>query len=624
MNSIKNYKPAIIVLLATFLFACNKNFLDRKPIAEIPAADVWKDGALSESFVNNLYGGLGLGGMNEQMLASLSDETMFTHSGRNINTINEGSASATNPGWVNGTYEWTSMYNWIRQCNVALENLETATFDDATLKDRLKGESHFMRAYFYHQLVRYYGGVPLITKVYGLNEDYTSVRSSYSDCVDFILADLDQANTLLTGKSLGQGRATPNAALALKARVLLYAASDLQHLPTASANSATISSYANGTLVGYEGGDRIARWTAAKNAAKAVLDATSGYKLDLLAPVPVAEGRLNYKSIAMGGGSSGPGIDPQGIRDIIFGRFFTPNKNEDAGWHGRHNGPNGYYNWAGNTPIGIFVDSYEVLDGATTVPFSWSNATHKAAPYKNRDPRMYASILYDGAEWKPRPGSTINTIQTGAYEMLNATGGVVTWQGLDTRNSPREDWNGSRTGYYFVKFVDINPAQEDQSLRQFIPWPFIRFTEVVLNYVEACIELGEDGEAVNWLNKIRFRSGLPAIVETSGVALKNRYRHERQIELAFEEHRYHDARRWMIAPTTLGRKVTYINVRGTFKPGMQQAGAYQHNEAIYNYTYDPVENNTHENRDWDDKMYYVPIHRDEIIRNDQLIQNPGY
>ncbi len=614
------------LLLVTTLIGCNKDFLDRKPIAEIPAEEVWKDGALAESFINNLYGGLGLGGMNEQMLASLSDEALFTHAGRNINTINEGSASPTNPGWVNATYEWTNMYNWIRQCNVALENLETATFDNETLKDRLKGEAHFMRAYFYQQLVRYYGGVPLITQVYGLNEDYTMERSSYEASINFITDDLDKAYTLLDGKNPTKGRATALAALALKSRVLLYAASDLHDLPTAGTKSPDIGSYGNGNLVGYATGDRIARWTAAKNAAKAVLDATGGYKLDLTAPVTPEEGRMNYKSIAMGGGSSGPGIDPQGIVDIIFGRFFVPDKAEDAGWHGRHNGPNGYYNWAGNTPIGIFVDSYEVIEsGGNTVPFSWSNPSHKAAPYKNRDPRMYATILYDGAEWKPRPGlPEISTIQTGTYQIVGANGNIAIWQGLDTRNSPREDWNGSRTGYYFVKFVDINPAQVDQSDRQHIPWPFIRFTEVVLNYVEACIELGEDGDAVNWLNKIRFRSGLPAITEISGTALKERYRYERQIELAFEEHRYHDARRWMIAPTTLGRKVTYINVTGTFKTGMQQPGPYMHNETIYNYTYEPVENNAFENRTWDDKMYYVPIHRDEMLRNDKLVQNPGY
>lgn len=623
---IRIYKLTTIIILLS-LAGCNKDFLDRKPIAEIPAADVWKDGALSEAFITNIYGGLGLGGFNEQMLASLSDEAMFTHSGRNINTVNEGSASPTNPGWVNSTYEWTSMYNWIRTCNVALTELEKSSFNNPALLERLKGESYFMRAYFYHQLVRYYGGVPLVDKVYGLNEDYTIERSGYADCVDFILKDLQQAETLLGGKTIPKGRASANAALALRSRILLYAASDLHDIPTASSKAAAIGSYGNKSLIGYESGDRIARWTAAKNAAKAVMDATVGYQLSLTAPASLENGRLNYKSIAMGGGSSGPGIDASAQSEIIFGRYFVPEKNEDAGWHGRHNGPNGYANWAGNTPIGSFIDAYEVIDGGgNTVPFNWATPAHKANPYINRDPRMYATVLYDGAQWKPRPNSTldpVSRIQTGAYDIIQ-NGNLATWQGLDTRLSPIEDWNGSRTGYYFVKFVDINPAQIDQSMLQYIPWPFFRHTEAVLNYIEACIELGEDGEAVNWLNKIRFRAGLSAITETSGTALKNRYRHERKIELAFEEHRYHDARRWMIAPTTLGNKVSYISVIGKFKPGQQQNAPYRHNETIYNYTYSPVENNTHENRKWDDKMYYVPIHRDEITRNGKLIQNPGY
>ncbi|MCO5237974.1 MAG: RagB/SusD family nutrient uptake outer membrane protein [Chitinophagaceae bacterium] len=615
-----------LILLTAILFGCNKDFLDRRPLGEVSSADVWKDGPLSEAFITNIYGGLGLGGFNEQMLASLSDEAIFTHADRNINTINEGSASPTNPGWVNSTYEWTSMYNWIRTCNVALVELESATFDDPELLERLKGETYFLRAYFYHQLVRYYGGVPLVDKVYGLNEDYSIDRSSFADCIDFILNDLQQAYTLLDGKSVPKGRASAIAVLALKSRVLLYAASDLHDIPTAGANSSVISGYGNKSLIGYESGDRIARWTAAKNAAKAVMDAAAGYMLDLSAAVTPEEGRLNYKSIAMGGGSSGPGINAAAAIEILFGRYFVPEKNEDAGWHGRHNGPNGYANWAGNTPIGLFVDAYEVLEGGNTVPFNWSNPVHKANPYINRDPRMYATILYDGAQWKPRPNSTldpVSQIQTGAYDIIQ-NGNLTTWQGLDTRSSPIEDWNGSRTGYYFVKFIDINPAQVDQSMLQYIPWPFFRYTEAVLNYVEACIELNEDGEAVSWLNKIRYRSGLPAIEETSGTALKERYRHERAIELAFEEHRYHDARRWMIAPTTLGRKVTYISVTGKFKPGKQQNAPYTHDESIYDYTYLPVENNAHENRKWDDKMYYVPIHRDEMNRNSKLVQNPGY
>lgn len=103
-----------------------------------------------------------------------------------------------------------------------------------------------------------------------------------------------------------------------------------------------------------------------------------------------------------------------------------------------------------------------------------------------------------------------------------------------------------------------------------------------------------------------------------------RYRNERRIELAYEEHRYFDARRWLIAPATLGRKTTFINIVGKFKPGKTLSGKYKYDESIYNYTYTPVLDINHENRTWMDKMYFRPIHRDEINKNEQLVQNPGY
>ena len=607
------------------LFACNKDFLNTKPLGEVSSADVWKDGALTEAFVTEIYNGLETGGFNEQMLASLTDEAVFTHTGRSINTINEGSLSPSNTGWVSGTYNWATMYSRIRSCNVALENIRTATFDNQALKDRLSGEAHFLRGYYYQQLVRYYGGVPLVDRAYGLDEDYTIARSSFEDCVNFIVKECDSAIALLNGVSMAKGRATANAGLALKSRILLYAASDMHDIPTLQSKTSFLSGYAAPEVLGYTSGDRVARWQTAKVAAKAVMDAAgSGYKLDLNAPVTAEQGRNNYMSIAMGGGSKAPGVDASAASEIIFGRYFVPEKDEGGSYQGLYNGPNGYHNWAGNTPIGLLVDDYEMMDGSK---FDWNNAALKSAPYKNRDPRLYASILYDGADWKPRDlisGNVdpANQIQTGQYD-LKIGGTLVNFNGLDTRSSTIEDWNGSRTGYYVRKFIDPDPGIVDNNTRQYLPWPFFRYTEAVFNYIEACIELGEDPEARNWLNKIRFRSGMPAITE-SGTALRDRYRNERRIEMSFEEQRYHDARRWLIAPTTLGRKITFISVLGKFKPGKELNGTYKHDETIYNYTYTPVVDENHEDRTWLDKMYFRPINLDEINKNDKLVQNPGY
>lgn len=609
----------LFLLTGTLLVACKRDFLNTLPQDQVPASETWKDPALAEAFVTGIYGGLYEGGFDEQMLASITDEAIFTHAGRNINTINQGTLNPSNPGWVNRHTNWDDMYRFIRTANIAIEALPNATVDN-TLKQRLEGEARFLRAYFYHQLLRFYGGVPLITKPYGLGEDYTIERSTYAEISAFVVQQADAAFNLLKGKSRIRGRASDLAALALKSRQLIYDASDLHDMPTAKAKSSVLSAFAKPELLGFVSGDRITRWQAAKAAAKAVLDAAgSGYKTNLMAPVTAEEGRKNYLSVAMGGGSKHPDADPAVAtsNELIFVRTFTPERNEGAQQHGLRQGPNGYNNWAGNTPIQEMVDDYEMMDGTR---FDWANPAHNADPYVNRDPRFYASILYDGAPWKPRNRAEdpANEIQTGTYYA-----GTTKMVGIDTRQGPIENWNGSFTGYYFRKFIDPDPALRDNTGRQQIPWPYFRFTEALLNYVEACIELGDEAEARTWLNKVRFRAGMPAVTE-SGDALRQRYRNERRIEMVLEEQRFFDARRWMIAPQTLGRKTTYIQVEGRLKAGQTAPSPYRKDKTKFDYTYTPVVNNDLENRVWLDKMYYRPISLAETQRNPKLVQNPGY
>jgi len=610
------FTTAISSLLLT---SCDHGFLNTKPLDQLSESTVWSDPSLTEAFVTELYGGLGNGGFDEQMLASLTDEASFTHPGRGITTITESRSNPADIGWVNGTLSWANMYLRIRACNIAIAKLSKPPSNfSATLVDRLMGEAKFMRAYFYHQLVRYYGGVPIIDRPFELTDtSFMSTRSTYEESVNFIVKDCDAAATHLNGKAMAAGRASRAAALALKSRILLYAASDLYDVNTAKAKSSVHAAFSKPELLGYTSPDRAARWTKAKDAAKAVLDiAGLGNKLDLTAPAVKDDAIANYhnNSMARNGGE----------RELIFARYFINAKAENGGRIGLFNGPNGYHNWAGNAPIQNFVDDYQMMDGTS---FDWSNPAHAANPYENRDPRFYATILYDGANWKPRTADVAskdpaNQIQAGQYEVSSGSG-KTTHFGLDTRKSSVEDWNGSYTGYYFRKFTDPNPAIIDQNTWQQIPWPFLRYTEAVLNYVEACIELGQDAEARAWLNKVRFRAGMPAIT-VSGDALRQAYRNERRIEMAFEEQRYHDARRWMIAANTLGQKVKIILVTGTLKPG-KSVTLYKYDKDNYDYKYtvalmDPGK----ENRAWADKMYFLPIHRDEMNRNKNLVQNPGY
>jgi len=609
-------KKIIFGLLSLFILGCNDDFVNTKPLDQLGETTVWTDPSLAEAFVSEIYAGFGNGGFDEQMLASLTDETIFTHPGRNITTITESRSNPADPGWINGTLSWGNMYLRIRACNLALSNLEAPKFTNPTLVDRLKGEVKFLRAYYYQQLLRYYGGVPIIDKPFTLNDsDFLSPRNTWEECVNFIVKNCDEAATLLDGKSMVAGRASKAAALALKARVLIYAASDLHDMPTAKSKSSVLAAYAKPELVGYVSGDRKARWEKARDAAKAVLDLPGfGYALNLTNPVSSADGSANYMnaSLARNGGE----------KEILLGRYFINAKQENGGRQGLFNGPNGYHNWAGNTPIQLMIDDYEMMDGSK---FDWNKTEHATAPYTNRDPRFYASILYEGAPWKPRTSDVAskdpaNQIQTGQYILANGS----TIFGLDTRKSSVEDWNGSYTGYYIRKFVDPNPAIIDQNTWQQVPWPILRYTEMVFNYAESLIELGDNANALLWLNKVRFRAGMPALTET-GDALKQRFRNEKRIEMYLEEQRFHDTRRWMIAPTTLGRKANGINITGVAKAGATIPNPYRFDPNAFSYTYKVFEIDPgKENRAWLDKMYYLPIHRDEMNRNNKLVQNPGY
>ena len=619
-------RKLILVFLTVGLLSvsCKEDFLETRPLDAISASDTWADGALSEAFVFNVYASLGYGGFEEESLASLTDEAMFTHSGRDINVITEGTLSAATTGNNRIIPQWDELFIAIRKANIAIQELPNATFDNPDLNERLLGESYFLRAYYHHQLMRYYGGAPIIDRPYDLNEDYSAARATYAENVDFVLGDLEQATALLEGKDDTPGRASMLSAMGLKSRVLLYAARDLRDGPTASNNSSVLGGYSNLDLVAYTSGDRSARWEAAKTAAKDVLDAASGYKLDLTEPVSAEEGFENYLALSMGGGSAI--ADAGAAVELLFERTHSPLFTQESNWplggihQGINNGPNGYHNWAGNTPIQQLVDDYQMMDGSD---FDWDNPEHASNPYANRDPRLKATILYDGADWKPRPSDVsdpFDQIQTGSYD--DGNGGVI--PGIDTRDSPVENWNGSRTAYYVRKFIDADPAVKDnQSSAQVIPWPFIRYTEMVLNYVEAAIETGDEAEALNWLNKIRFRVGMPAIT-ASGRELVDAYRNERRIELAYEEHRYHDARGWMIAGETLGRGIEVMKVTATLKPGASPNVPYKYDPEVYDYDYNVVANTDTETRTWDDKMYFMPISRDELNRNEQLVQNPGY
>ena len=583
------------ITIISLFTACKDDFLEVTPVDRYSDATVWKDPALITSFVNNIYLGQHYGFQTE-MLAALCDVAMSkrleTKAIVNSN-INSSYLSVLAPDYWVDSYRnmtWNNLYRNIRACNIFFEKIEESGLEGDEI-EKLKGEVHFLRGYFYYWLMSYFGGVPLLDHAYSTSDDLLAPRNSFEETIDFIVADCEAAAVLLP-LSGDKARATKGAALTLKSRVLLYAASDLFN-----SNASWAPEYSNPELVSYIGGDRTVRWQAAKAAAKAVMDLGIYGLYGGTNPASPEEAKDNYINIFLNHGNE---------EDIFLCYYDNVNRTD---WQtpspGLFNGPNGYHNWGSNTPIGQFVDSFEMIDGTK---FDWNNPIHKVAPYENRDPRFYATILYDGAKWRERPADVVSRdpegiVQTGFYE--NADGSFRA--GLDTRQGPVEDWNGTYTGYYLRKFID--PSIDHQYEKQKLPWRQMRYAEVILNYVEACLELGQEDEAKQYLNMIRSRAGMPTVpANETGEALVERYRNERKIELAYEQHRYFDIRRWMIAPEVL---VTVQGVDIRYPFGSESP------------TYTVVDIDVQE-RSWKDKSYFLPILLDELNRNEQLIQNPGY
>jgi len=572
--------------------------MDVTPKDQLSDEAVFTDPNLAQAFVNDMYRGLGHG-LYEIMLASMTDESHFIHN-YNTESVVKSIITSSDRGAIDdgrfAHFNWGPTYSRIRQTNIFLSKIDATTFDDA-LKQRMKGEVFFLRAYFYHNLMRMYGGVPIITKVYGLNEDYQAARNTFQETVAFIVASADSAAALLPLSYSGAdvGRATKGAALALKARVRLYAASELYNMnPCGQAENCYASPQ-----------DRAALWRAAKDAAKAVMD-LGIYSLFRPSPANAQEAAKNYGDLFLQTMS----------QEVILSRFFLSTR--DDGYNpGLHNGPNGFHTWGGNTPIQNLVDDYRMADGSK---FDWNNPVEAGAPYANRDPRFYASIAYDGAPWRPRPDDVkgldpVGIIQTFRQLSIRNDSGRVTdvVPGLDTRDSPVENWNGAYSGYYIRKFVD--PSINAQFIKEQVPWIFFRYAEVLLNYAEASIELNELTDAVNVLNQIRVRAGMPPFAAALGqAALRDEYRNERRVEMAFEEQRFFDVRRWMIAPQPESQPARGINI---FLDGTSRTDRTTwHN---YRYAVDTVQV-----RAWNDKMYFMPIRFDELNRNGLLKQNPGY
>ncbi len=603
------YKISIIILTILVLFsACKKtSILDQTPQDQYSDAVLWSDIGLADAYLLDTYHGTDMG-YTQTMLSSVTDEahSTFDH-GAEVYTQGNISPDNTAPwdGPETNLPYWDNYFANIQKINVFLEKIDGVAdaypeSEKPSIQAKasvMKGEALFLRAFCYSKLVRTYGGVPILKDALKLGDDFSSVnRSTFAETIQFISEDCDAAVALLKNKDeMELGRATKGAALALKSRVLLFAASDL-----------TADGSAQNKFVAYESPDRNALWTAARDAAKAVIDLNTYQLADFGAPDKAAIAKNYYEFFKAKDLSD---------NEIIWGKMYassTGDKNQMNQW----NGGNGWYLWASNAPTQNLVDAYEMEDGSDFFDHfkidangyyqNISSQFHNKNPYYNRDPRFYGSILYDSALWMPRPSGLQGIDPLGVYSrrtIITTNGGTTsTTFGLDTRQSSVSPFNGSYTGYVMKKMLDNEIDAQSQSNENV--WIELRYAEVLLNYAEASLALGQTAEATTYINMIRARAGMPDFTGDITKAL----RYERQIELVFENNRWYDIRRWKILDKALtdakGVDITETITNGNATTVWKQIQVEQR-QAL-------------------SKMYWIPISSDELRKAPQLEQNPGY
>ncbi|TXE10155.1 RagB/SusD family nutrient uptake outer membrane protein [Seonamhaeicola algicola] len=458
--------------------------------------------------------------------------------------------------------KWRDYYQFIREINEFLDRIDNsgAMQENPDKVNSLKAEMKFLRANIYSKLIALHGGVPLLDKALGLNDEFNIPRNTYEECVDFIVAELNEVATVLpaTRDAAEFGRATALAALAVKSRTLLYAASKL-HDP---------STEPSGPMYDYT---KATKWQDAANAAKEVIDMVGDR--DLIA-VNSAE---DYRKLFL-----------EANQDILFARPFgefydfgldvnsLPNQTQ---------APSGYGGWALSSPTHNFALEFNMADGTTT-----NDATYDPAnPNDNREMRYYANLNYQGAIFRGRAvdyALDVNEVN----------------DGLDSPRGLGNVLHSSKTGYNIRKFQDESVGLTDLSPSR--PYILYRLAEIYLNYAEANAELGNDAIARTYLNRVSTRALQPEIT-SSGDALKEAIKRERRIELCFERHNFFDERRWM-NPGNLG-----FDIKG-LKWTKDAGGNLVHEE------YTVI------NRPWFNKHYYLPIPQLEIDKAPALIQNDGY
>lgn len=556
--SLKYMKKTILVFLSILLLSGCADFLDTSldtnPTSETIETNrntLWN---LANAFYSPITYGYSV--IDNNIFASASDEAQQTAVSSNVLYFNKG---ILNEGVNPLFYLYRNYYEGIRAANYFLDyvkdgkgeellklnrNIENDIYSymrDVASLNWYIAEAHIARAYYYSELIKMYGAVPIIEKTIEQSDNEKVTQSSYDQVVEYILNEIDTYSGELAVNwdefADREGRFTFGAALAIKSRVLLYAASPL-HNPEGNLN----------------------KWIKAAEAARDFIDNEElDYSLD-----------QNYGTYFIGANSLSSPETIYAVRRGVSNSMEVNNYPIST--------PGGY---SGVTPSHNLVSAYEYV-----------GEPDPNNPYANRDPRLYASVVTNGSTWN---GRVIDQLPGGSDDMTKA--------------------NASRTGYYLKKFLtdNLNLIQGQTAQHN---WVAYRYAEILLNYAEAMNEAfgptdvpaGFTLSATDAINMVRNRASadLPLISTESKDEFRSAIKHERRIELAFEDHRYWDLLRWKDAMQVLNQPIMGVKV-------------VEDGESV-NYVEIKVAD-----RVFNERNYYLPFLRSEIVNsNNTLKQNEGY
>lgn len=569
-------RQIMVLFMGLALFSSCYDAMNEVPLERMPPEIAFKDSLKVEMFVNELYVGLntGIGGYNSFGGGSANQNSFFdcvtdlgVLSPRGTNTAVNSFTRATFHSGSGGNTDsrWAQVYQYIRKTNLVLEYIHYCDNLSESKMAQYIGEAKLHKALLHYEMLKRYGGITIMDDLFeGGNIELP--RNTFEECVEYIVHLCEEAagGLPLRYPDNDYGRLTKGAALGLKAKVLLYAASPLfNENPIAGTNE--IQRYASADNT---------RWD---RAAKAALDVIN---LKMSDGSPVYELFPSYERLF---------FTREENREFMIMRMQGMTNNVEV-----RNGPAGYPGATGNTSLTQeFIDMFELTSGK--LPKDDTNYDPQK-PWENRCKRFYASVLYNGAFWWDREVETF--VGGKDYTALSSTA------------------KGCVTGYTLRKHLDPEVRISGVQKKTYHDFPLLRFAEILLTYAEAANEyngmsdddLVDDDMVYSCVNRLRERAGLPMIEDKTKGEMREIIHRERTVELAFECVRYFDLRRWREAERVLNRPVHGVQITKDVETG----------DFVYS---DPIEV---EERIFPERCYYYPIPQSELNKNAALTKNPGW